>query len=224
MLQASPSKNSEGITIYGDYSDLNTLYNVIHEIAETLNETDINQKGQHLLLLNFAYEIRKAFSGNRLTKRVKIDGNGNQINYYGSQFAWTDILIFIATLRINSQISKINKLQQANLYMLEYVVERALDEYNLEGATKIKDYIGKGINVTNQYVFIIYQALNRLYLNDTQGLKRFRNIPKLLENYFNESSKEYKTMIGSLQLSAKKENCDINDLEFEDLPELNWED
>src|ERR1035437_8908432 len=142
MLQASPSKNSEGITIYGDYCDLNTLYNVIHEIAEPLDETDLTQKGQHLLLLNFAYEIRKAFSGNRLIKKVKLDGNENQNTYYGSQFAWTDILIFIATLRFNSQPSKINKLQQAQLYMLEYVVERALHEYDLEGATSINDYIG----------------------------------------------------------------------------------
>lgn len=69
MLQAYPTHNGTGVSIYGDYGDLKNLYDTVHEIAGSLDEYNTYQKGQHKLLMNFAYGIRKSMSGSRLNKR-----------------------------------------------------------------------------------------------------------------------------------------------------------
>ncbi|MUP39729.1 DUF6904 family protein [Labilibaculum euxinus] len=222
MLQGYPTKNGTGISIFGDYGDLNSLYSTVHEIANSLDEYNERLKAQHQLLMNFAYEIRKAYSGQRLTDKLIFNGDDKEMHYYGFQCVWTDILIFISALRHNAGYVQTDKLQQANMYMLEYVVERALFEYDSEGANFIQHFIGQRINVTNKYAFIIYQALHIKFVSDRQGKKRFRNIPKLIGDYFSEWRQEYKDLIASFEISAKEQNCKITDLEFNDFPEIKW--
>jgi len=222
MLQGYPTKNGTGISIFGDYGDLDCLYETVHEIAEPLDENDIRLKGQWQILMNFAYEIRKAYSGQRLTDKVTFSGDDHELLYLGFHCVWTDILIFISTLRHNAGYIQTNKKQQANLYMLEYVVEKALLSYDAEGASIIQHYIGQRINIANQYAFIIYQALQIKFISDRSGKKRFRNIPQLIENHFSEGSQEYRDLICSFEISAKEQNCEITDLEYADFPEIKW--
>lgn len=75
MLQAFPTKNGTGVSIFGDYGDLQMLYQTIHHFSETLDENRNPQKAQHLLLMNFAYEVRKAFSGKRLVNKFSYPGD-----------------------------------------------------------------------------------------------------------------------------------------------------
>ena len=222
MLQGYPTKNGTGISIFGDYGDLKSLYATVHEIADTLNEQDVRLKAQSQLLMNFAYELRKAYSGQRLVDKLVFDGDDQEMNYYGFQCVWTDILIFIAALRYNVGYIRTDKLQQANLYMLEYIVEKAMFNYDPQGANVIREYIGQRINITDQYAFIIYQAIHIKFVSDRPGKKRFRNIPRLIGNHFSEWGTEYKELIRSFELSAKKEGCKVTDLEFSDFPEILW--
>lgn len=101
MLHSYPTKNGTGISIFGDFGDLKNLYETVHEIAHTLDEDNLNLKGQHQLLMNFAYEIRKGYSGQRLTDKVKFNDE-HELQYFGFQIVWPDMLIFIATLRHNA--------------------------------------------------------------------------------------------------------------------------
>ncbi|MBI1307082.1 MAG: hypothetical protein GC181_10810 [Bacteroidetes bacterium] len=222
MLQAYPTKNGTGLSIFGDYGDLASLYDTVHEIAKTLDENNVRTKGQNQLLMNFAYEIRKAYSGDRLTDKVKFDGSAHELHYFGFHCIWTDILIFISALRYNAGYTQTDKLQQANMYMLEYVVERALFNYDGEGAADIKNFIAQGIHISDQYVFIIYQALHIRFVTDKPGKKRFRNIPTLLSDYFSIWRQEYNDLIRSFEASAKQQNCEITDLEFADFPDIVW--
>ena len=73
MIRAFPTKNGTGITIYGDYYDLTVLHDVIHEIAMTLDAYNESQCGKHQLLMNFAYEIRKAKEQSRKIEKFDID-------------------------------------------------------------------------------------------------------------------------------------------------------
>jgi len=222
MLQGYPTKNGTGISIFGDYGDLNSLYATVHEIANSLDEYDIRTKAQYQLLMNFAYEIRKAYSGQRLTDKLMFDEDDKEMLYYGFNCVWTDILIFISALRHNAGYVQTDKLQQANLYMLEYVVEKSLFQYDPEGANIIQHFIGQRINITNKYAFIIYQALHIKFVSDRKGKKRFRNIPQLIGEHFSEWQQEYKDLIAYFEQSAKQQNCDITDLEFNDFPEIIW--
>jgi hypothetical protein len=222
MLQAHPTKNGTGVAIFGDYADLTSLYDTVHDIAKTLDENDTKIKGQNQLLMNLAYEIRKAFSGDRLKDKIKFKGHDNELLYYGFQCVWTDILIFLSALRQNAGYCQTDKLHQSNLYLLEYIIEKALFSYDAEGANNISQFIGQRINVSNQYVFIIYQALHIRFVTETLGKKRFRNIPLLLVDYFIEGRQEYMDLIRSFEVSAKMRNCEITDLEFDDFPDIIW--
>lgn len=222
MLQGCSTKNGTGISIFGDYADLRGLYHIVHEIATSLDENNKRTKGQHQLLMNFAYEIRKAYSEQRLIDKIKFSEQQQEVVYYGFNVVLTDILIFIAVLRHNAGFIQTDKMYQANLYMLEYVVEMALFNYDSEGANKIKHYIGQRINITNEYAFIIYQAIHIQFLKQKPGKTRFRNIPNLVGNYFSESRQEYTDLIASFSISALEQNCDITELEFEDFPDIKW--
>ncbi|QKJ32439.1 hypothetical protein HQ865_22630 [Mucilaginibacter mali] len=222
MLQAIPTKNGTGVSIYGDYGDLKSLYEAVDHIANTLNGDNKFQKGQHQLLMNFAYEIRKGYSGLRLTEEMRFPGEQHTLHYYGFQLVWTDILIFISTLRHNAGYIQTDRLQQATLYLLEYVIEKALDDYDRAAASEIKNFITYGIPVSNEYSFIIYQAIHIEYVSGKSGKARFKKIPKLLNNYFNTWAPEYKSLIASFEQSAKEQNCEITDLEFQDFPDIKW--
>ena len=222
MLQGYPTKNGTGLSIFGDYGDLSNLYATVHQIAESVDEYDDKLKGQNQLLMNFAYEIRKAFSGNRIIEKIVFDGDDKELEYYGFKCVWTDILIFIATLRHNAGYSQIDKQNQANMYMLEHIVEQALFEYDPEGANEIQHFIGQRINITNKYAFIIYQALHIKFVSNTSGKRRLRKIPQMFGDYFSEYRKEYKELIHSFEVSAKQQNCKITDLEFRDFPDIKW--
>lgn len=222
MLQAYPTKNGTGVLIMGDYGDLMSMYDTVHHFASTLEETKKIQKAYSQLLMNFAYEIRKAYSGLRTIDKLKFYGDVDYVKYYGFQIVWTDILVFISVLRINAGFTQSDKLHQANLYMLEGIIEKALYEYDAAGAHVIKDFIGQQINVSNEYTFIIYQALHIRFVTERRGKSRFRSIPNLLRSYFLSSSPEYKEIIASFQKSADEQKCKITDLEFDSFPEIVW--
>jgi len=222
MLQAHPTKNGTGVSIFGDYGDLNSLYETVHYVADALYEYNKEQNGQHQLLMNFAYEIRKAYSGQRLTDEIQFDNNDQKINYYGFNIVWTDIILFINTLRYNNDFAQTNKLHQANIYMLEYIIETALSEYDKEAADNIKKHIPKGINIHNQYIFLLYQSMHIEYVTDKPGKLRFRNIPNLFKRHFSVGAKGYKNIMSSFEKIAKEENCEVIDLAFEEFPEIKW--
>lgn len=222
MLLAYPTKRGTGISVFGDYGDLSSLYKTVHDVASTLDENNIRSKAQNQLLMNFAYEIRKAYSGNRLTDKVKFASDNYELHYYGFQLIWTDVLIFISVLRHNAGYIQINKRDQANMYLLEHAVENALFEYDPEGANEIQHFIAQRMHISNPFAFIIYQALHIKFVTDKPGKKRFRNIPNLIGNYFSEWRQEYKDLISSFERTARERKCEITDLEFEDFPDILW--
>lgn len=222
MLQGYPTKNGTGISIFGDYSDLYSLYSTVHEVTNALDESNERLNAQSQLLMNFAYEIRKAYSGQRLIEKMSFSGDGKELQYYGFQCVWTDVLIFISVLRHNAGYVQTDKLKQANLYMLGYVVEKAMHDYDPKGANSIQKLIARRINISNRYAFVIFQALHITFVSAQPGKKRFRYIPRLVEDHFSELSPKYKDLIDSFTIAAKEQNCAITDLEFTDFPDIKW--
>lgn len=222
MLQAFPTKNGTGISIFGDYGDLKMLYQTIHHFSATLDENRNPQKAQYQLLMNFAYEVRKACSGQRLVDKFSYAGDDVEHSFYGFQLVWTDIIIFINSLRLNAGYARSERLHQAALYLLEHLVEKALVDYDAEGAGKIKPLLEGGINVADEHAFMIYQAVHIKYVSGRPGKKRFRNLPNLLASHFSSGSPEYQNLITSLQQSARQQNCAVTDLEFSEFPEILW--
>ena len=93
MLPGYPTKNGTGISIFGDYGDLNSLYSTVHEIANSLDEYNERLKAQHQLLMNFAYEIRKASSCKRITDKLIYKVDLKEMQYIGED---TDLKFTVA--------------------------------------------------------------------------------------------------------------------------------
>ena len=222
MIQAYPTKNGTGIIIYGDYGDLRSLYQTIHSIAEHGDEYEPKKKGINNLLMNFAYEIRKAYSGHRIIDELEYPGSDMKFKYFGFKVVWTDMLIYISAIRHKAGFRVTTKLDQANLYILEYIIEKTLFDYDAQGANEIKEMIGQRITVSKKHVFQIYQKIHIEFLLSTKGKRRFRNIPNLIGSYFSSWRDEYKILFSELEATAQKQKCDITELEFENFPEIVW--
>ena len=149
MLQGHATKNGTGITIQGYYIDLKFLYGVVHSLAGSYDHIEPEQNGANLLLLNFAYDVRKAYSGQRLMIKVKNSVGAKSSEYFGLQLVWTDILFITRCLNEISTKRRLGKLSEACLYMLEKVIENALVEYDPIGAKKIIYFLNNDFTTKN---------------------------------------------------------------------------
>ncbi|HNF70565.1 MAG TPA: hypothetical protein PLL28_14380 [Chitinophagales bacterium] len=221
MVKTIPTKRGTGISIYGLAHDLKYVYDVVHYIATTLDEGDVQLKGRHQLLMNFAYEIRKAYQEARL-KKTFIQQNGEEVEYLGFNIVWTDILIFLNVLRDQATYLPTNKRQQSVLYSLESSVEEAFRAYDLESADGILSFIEHRFFVRSQYCFILYQAVHIEFVGQAGGKRRFKKLPLLLSSYFSEFHEVHIDIINRLESTAKQQNCDPTELGYSEFPEIRW--
>lgn len=140
MLQGFTTRNGTGIAIYGDYCDLRSLYLTIGKVSEKVSQN--TDDPQYATLMGFSYEVRKAYSEQRLKEVITFDGN-RDIEYLGFYYLWTDLLIFMNIFRHQAAYTVTEDLDQANLYMLEYIAKKALDSYDPKGAALLKSLISQ---------------------------------------------------------------------------------
>lgn len=221
MLQGFPTKHGTGISIYGDNADLRSLYQTIHKIAERTEKN--HDDPLYVTLMAFAYEIRKAFSENRLKEKLTFDDH--EIEYLGFHYLWTDLLITLCVLRHEAGYVSTSEIDQANLYLLEARTKRALETYDLQGSRTLKEFIGQRIRITDPLLIQINQFINMYYLKTKATKTRFRNIHSYFINYFSpwtEESKKFKQLIDSkaAQLGCKPEQLSFEDKEFPE--EITW--
>lgn len=221
MIKTFPTKSGTGISIYGLADDLKYAYDVVHYLATTLDEGNIELKGRHQLLMNFAYEIRKAYQGSRSLKTF-IQQYGEEIEYVGIDVVWTDILIFLNVLRDQAGYIPTNRRMQSALYSLEAGIDDAIRAYDPEGADEILSFIKNRFAVRGPYCFILYQAVHIEFVGQSSGKRRFRKIPFLLSSYFSEFHEIHIDFVKSLEASAKQQNCDPTELGYSEFPEIKW--
>lgn len=108
------TKSGTGITIQGDYFDLQGLYQTIHEIAGNLQEgTFANNQ-----LMGSAYEIRKANQGSRDVADVTPFNDEPTILYKGTNLILINFLPTLKTLRHYMAYVPTNKSHHASIYAL----------------------------------------------------------------------------------------------------------
>lgn len=198
MLDSSYTRNGTGILISGDYTDLINLYNVIHKISNNIPGNNKDFYGQHMLLMNFAYEIRKAYSGDRESEIVKyIDETTS--TYYSTKFVWTDILIFITVLRHYAAYSLLDRLDQSTLYLLEHNILKSMREYDIKGYNILENFFCQRIDVFNKYALIIYQAIHIEFVSQKPGKLRFQNMYKLFIDFCSTGSNKYKALVSDFE-------------------------
>jgi hypothetical protein len=221
MLQGFSTQNGTGITIYGDYCDLRSLYLTISKISDKACKTEDDP--QCITLMSFLYEVRKAYSEQRLKEEITFDGD-TKIEYFGFQYLWPDLLIFISVLRYQASYVTTDELDQVNLYLLDHITKKALEEYDQEGAAQLKNLIGQRINILDPLLVQINEFINLEYLKLKPGKKRFRNLYTLITNYFSSWTEESKNLRKHLEEKAKELETTADKIGFDEdgFPEVLW--
>jgi hypothetical protein len=219
MFIAKPTKKGTGVALYGSENDLILLHEVIHHLGNSAEIDTQYPYGNYLVMMNFAYEIRKAYSGQRLSA---LPNDQELAGLLGAQFVWTDILIFTNALRNAAARCVTSKSLLATLNDLESALLDALEAYDEIGAADLVRYVGKRIATDDHVIFLLYQSLHIEFVSLAGGKSRFRKISSLMDDYFVLNSAVRKSVLKQLDKIASENNCEPEELEFDYFPEIKW--
>jgi hypothetical protein len=122
MLSYDLLKNHAGILLCGDYSTLRALHELVH---------DVHQKspfdGNKEFFLGLAYDVRKAYEGSRTVRKPPVHSPEIGVRF-GVEILWPVLLYQCRVLRETLAFIASTKRQQGYAYLLENIVEHALEE------------------------------------------------------------------------------------------------
>lgn len=216
MLAAHATKRGFGITIYGDYRDLRSLHKTVHELCGSwINDLDAQREST----LSIAYELRKAYEGNREIIKDEVA----RTTYFSTNIDWPGILFYSSYLRYRAGFCPTSKENQANLYRLEFCIEKALLEYDYKTGVDVLEQSRTIGMVSDNFIASYASEITYEYLyGGGSGKINFRRLPRLL-NKFHEWSDEYREFSEYMKSQAIVNNCEINQLyNNRDWPDIKW--
>lgn len=131
MLQYQLLKNNAGLAVFGDYESLRALHELVHRV----NDQSILVHDKDGVLVEFAYEVRKAFQGDREVEQ-SVEAYPEIGPRFGFKVLWPEFLYTVRLLRQAMSGCQSSRSDQALLLALE-----GLADHGIEGA------FGKGAKV-----------------------------------------------------------------------------
>jgi hypothetical protein len=211
MIKIVPTKQGAGVTLWGDYNDLDSLYETVHFLAEAAlyDAQDF--------LLSLAYDVRHAFQGNRKLE----SSNGN--TYFGVDIIWPVFLSQLVLLRRNAAYLPTIRNHQANLFRIEAATCEALERLNGKVAAECIEWLERGSSFHKEYFFEFVTYLSSAYLTNAKSLgTRTRQLPGLLRqlHWFSDG---YKLFEAQLKEIAQQKGVDPRTLhDLSQWPEFEW--
>lgn len=222
MLYLIPTKRGLGIEIWGNYDDLNSLYNVISKFwSDENNLNHIGYENRSKLISGFSYEIRKAKDGRR-DKRTTSHFSFEPAAYFGTKISWVHFLFSLAAIRYNMRFYETTRLDIAMMLQLEFWLENAMKNFDEIGAKELTALIDDGLYGANPFIYQYMRSINLDYFLLGGGKKAFRKLPELLERgcYSNKAYEDYFIFLRDESMRLK---CNISELELND-NHINYED
>ena len=216
MLTSAPTKYGAGITLYGDFLDLDTVHRTIHKIAtEGFAEEHIGD-----FILGLAYDFRKAKERKREVRKLGIE-EGDRVNYKGVAVLWPYYLVQVALLRHYAGYRNTDHRDQACLYLLEDCAITSLLAYDQKVGKDCVEFFFTFPTLPNSYLFEFFndRALRFIRLS---GKKRFNELPRLLRSLI-WMSPEYKEFEDQAKVQAEKHKCSPHQLhDKRPWPDFKW--
>lgn len=242
MLKVELTKNYAGVTIYGDYNDLDFLY----ESISYLIDGDPSSDGEYTMqnhLYGFLYDVRHAYQGDREAvlvdnylqdfKRKWLEIRKKDVTEHNVYFCFNYLLpdIFLDMVLIKYFIRKVDKkvndVYNPYINMVNYFYSLVL--HSIENIlTEIKfNKIKKGLleSVVTDSIFIPQWfeniSINYSKMTKKQREKEFMHIMHAIYSYGNYE--DYLKMKIDIEKLCKEKNCSLDDLHYEDYPEeIEW--
>ncbi len=121
MLEYRLTPHHAGVALWGDSATLGRLHTLVRHIVE---ESDYIEDKEGFVL-GLAYELRKAYQGQR-SQDYRAFSEDDRCPIYGAEVLWPMLLVQVGVLRQAMAFIPTNKLDQAIMFELEHVVESAV--------------------------------------------------------------------------------------------------
>lgn len=240
MLKVELTKNYAGVTIYGDYDDLNTLYDaIVYFIEEEPNNLTKYVMQNHVY--GFLYDVRHAYQGDRESKLVNnnlsdVKRNWHNIKkkdiaknnlYYSFNYLLPDLILDMILMRYFMKNIDNKNIYNPYINITNYFYSLVLHSFeNL--LTKVRfnkvkyEIMNSSISDKNfipQWFELI--SIDYIKMNKKQREKEFMHIIDSICNYMNY--KDYDDLKKEIDDNVKIKNCNIDNLYYEyDINEIEW--
>ena len=218
MLFGKPTKKGAGLTLWGDYHDLNNLYDTLSKISDSI----VLKGSMSDFVLGLCYDIRHAYQDMRESKEFGIDELG-KVKYYGVEILWPYFIIQVWLIRWAAGYTISNNEQQSNLYRLEHIVETTLKEASISIADECMDWLKHFTGFSKDYhIQFLNEITYRFIFDETINKKRISRLTKVLKMTW-ELSKEYKDFEKHILKIANEKGCHPDELkDLKEWPEFTW--
>lgn len=242
MLKVELTENYAGITIFGDYDDLDFLYDSINYLihGDAINIQEFTMQNH---LYGFLYDLRHAYQGQR--GLVLIDNNLNDYTrewldfkkkdvtdknaYFCFNYLLPDLILDMVLIKyfIQKIDKKINNIYNPYINMVNYfysIVLHSLEDLLTEiRFNKVKKGLLEAFITDKTFIPQWSETISLDYANMTkkQREKEFMHIVDAIYNYgYYEDFYEMKLEIEKL---CKERNCTLDDLHYDGYPEeIEW--
>lgn len=177
MLEFKLTTQHAGLSLWGDHAALERLHGFIHRIVEE-SQVIVDKEG---FVLGLAYDVRKAFEGQR-SKGERSHFDDERCRIYGVEILWPVILIQTAVLRHAMGFIPTNALDHAIMYELEYVVESATRAAMPVTADDVLHWSRRACVASYEHLDSVLDSRCVYYINTPPG-KRLKMLPKLMETF-----------------------------------------
>lgn len=216
MLYLMPTKKGIGVEIWGTFEDLDQLYDLIGEFwtVEDEYKNIPGEESRNIIIGSFAYDIRKAYEGQRLVRDESHLYSLEQL-YLGCEITWPHFLFTLSCIRYNMQFSEVSKLALSKILELEFWLEEAMKEYDPVGALRLAMFTQNVLYGGNPYIFQYMRSIDNEFMMLGGGKRAFRKLPELLKKGI-ALTDEYLEYEEFLIKEAKRLGCNISQLELND--------
>lgn len=177
MLEFKLTPHHAGVTLWGDFEALDRLHTFIHHVVEESGYIE-DKEG---FVLGLAYDVRKAFQGQR-SQDYRAHSEDDRCRIYGVEVLWPVLLVQIGVLRQAMAFMPTNKLDQALMFELEYVVESALRTAIPVTADEVIHRIGCIGSASYMHLDSVLDSRCRYFI-ELPAKQRLKTLPKLMETF-----------------------------------------
>ena len=244
MLKIKLTENYTGITISGDFNDLDFLYDSVSYLIKHDNVSDGECVMQNHLYA-FLYDLRHAYEGKR--DAILINNNLNNNSRMWFEFKKKDVTnnnvyfcfnyllpdLLLDIILVKYFIRKINK-KDNNIFnsyinMVNYFYSVALNSLRDMLAetkfNKLKKELLRSVISDSDFIPRWFEIINCDYINMTkiQREKKFMQIMDAIYNY--DEYEDYIKIKMECEKICKEVNCSLDDLHYENYPnddEIVW--
>jgi len=216
MIFCVPTKYLAGITIFGDFYDLKSLYQTISDLVEVMSISEDMKD----TILGLAYDIRHAYQRSREEETFGSD-DCDRVTYQGVKVLWPIVLFQANVLRSLASFYPTTKEHQANLYRFESSLESALNQVDRNVAVECIEWLSNPLPLSLNYYCLYLNEAAKKYIMESSGKKRFKKLPTILRS-FHPLSSEYRIFANYLESIANEKGCSPQNLYSSDEYDIKW--